>query len=150
MLIKGSANRGAINQRLDHSYSHPTDDDGCDVVFIQLLARCLRQRPLLLSWLSNGNTQREKEKIGNVIHVLVLCYFNSLYSYMLTKLQPTMSQPCLYSRHTYKQNVHVIYTQEKSFGIFLCTAASNEKTYSSLCSGKVGKSKTGISAHPRQ
>lgn len=34
--------------------------------------------------------------------------------------------------------------------MFLCTAASKEKTYSLVCSGKVGKSKAGTSTHPRR
>lgn len=44
--------------------------------------------------------REEEEKARNSTHALVHCYFNSLYSYMLTKLQRAMSQPCLYSRHT--------------------------------------------------
>lgn len=145
MLIKGSANRGAINQRQDHSYSHPTDH-GCDVVFIQLLAWCLRQRPQLLSWLSSGNTQRANEKAGNMVYG----YFNSLYRYMLTTNSKLCDNLVSVPDIQNKQCVHVIYTQEKRFGKFQCTAASDEKTYSSVCSGKFGKSKTGISAHPRQ
>ena len=59
VLIKASANRGAINQRPGHSYSCPADHD-CDVVFIQVLAHCLGQRPLLSSQLSNGGARRTR------------------------------------------------------------------------------------------
>lgn len=34
--------------------------------------------------------------------------------------------------------------------MFLCTAASKEKTYGFVCPGKVGESKVGISVHPRR
>lgn len=69
VLIKGSANRGAINQARDHSYSHPTDR-GSDVVFIQLLVQSLGRRFLLPTWLS-----KKLEEAGNQINVLQRCQF---------------------------------------------------------------------------
>lgn len=60
VLIKGSASRGAINQTRDHTPTLTSAaDHGGDVVFIQLLAPRLGQRPLLLSWLSNIGTLKE-------------------------------------------------------------------------------------------
>lgn len=84
MLIKGSANRGAINQRRDHSYSHPTDH-GCDVMFIQLLVLSLGPRPLLLSWLSNRGAQRERTRLEIQSIHCGITHLASVYTHMFKK-----------------------------------------------------------------
>lgn len=91
VLIKGSFNTRAINQTRDHSYSHPADH-GSDVVFIQLLARRLGQRPLLPSWLSNGGAHRKRQRAGNSIHALLHWQLNLSPSHMFKKLK--LQKPC--------------------------------------------------------
>lgn len=110
VLIKGSASRGAINQTQDHSYSHSTDH-GCYVVFIQLLALCLRDPCSCPGYLTEVHKERRLEI--QYIH----CYIanlSSVYSHMFKRLQlknrchNPVSTPDIQN----KQYVHIAYIKQ--------------------------------------